>query len=125
MSASDRDVASFVSQRVGVEFTPPYTAAGIERDGEVIGGVVFNIFEGADIHVTIAGRGWTRGFMAEVGHYVFSELRCERMTAITEQASVVRIAQRLGGEIEGLMRNHFGPGRDAYVVGILKYDYRF
>lgn len=121
----DARVARFVGERVGATVYPPFTAMGIERDGEVVGGVVFNCFTRNDVHVTIAGHGWTKGFLADVGHYVFDSLKCVRMTAITEQPAVVRIAERLGGEVEGLMRNHFGPDRDAYVVGILREDWKF
>jgi RimJ/RimL family protein N-acetyltransferase len=98
---------------------------GIERDGKVIGGVVFNVFEGADLHVTVAGRGFNRAFLADVGAYVFQQLGCERMTVLTEQARIVRIAEKLGGEIEGLLRNHFGRDRDGYLVGILKDDWKY
>lgn len=121
----DDRVARFVGERVGAVICPPFTSMGIERDGEIVAGVVFNHYEVTDVHVTIAGHGWTRGFLAEVGHYVFGALRCERITVITEQPEVVRIAERLGGEIEGLMRNHFGQGRDGFVLGILKSDYRY
>ncbi len=125
MIVTDERVAKFVSQAIGIGFVPPYTVMGIERDGEVIAGVLFNIFEGADVHISVAGSGWTKGFFAEVGHYVFNTLGCERMTAITEDTRVVRLAQRLGGEIEGAMRNHFGKGRDGFVVGFLKEDWKF
>lgn len=47
------------------------------------------------------------------------------MTAITEQPKIVRIGERLGGQVEGCLRNHFGPMRDGYVIGILKNEYRF
>ena len=121
----DERVARFVGERVGRVIVPPFTVMGIERDGEIVAGVIFNHYEVTDVHVTIAGHGWTRGFLAEVGHYVFGALRCERITVVTEQPEVVRIAERLGGEIEGLMRNHFGQGRDGIVLGILKTDYRY
>lgn len=122
---TDERVARMVSGLVGRQFVAPYTAMGLEKDGEVIGGVVFNVFEGADLHVTVAGRGFSRGFLADVGEYVFRQLGCERMTVLTEQARIVRIAEKLGGEIEGLLRNHFGRGRDAFLVGILKDDWKF
>lgn len=125
MIVTDERVARFVSDRCGVSFVAPYTCMGIERDGEVIGGVIFNVFEGSDVHVSIAGRGWSSRFLAEVGRYAFSILGCERMTAITESVSVVKLAERLGGQIEGRMRNHFGRGRDGFIVGILKEEYRF
>jgi RimJ/RimL family protein N-acetyltransferase len=122
---TDARVADLVSRLVDKPFVPPFTAMGIERGGEVVGGVVFNVFEGADIHVSVAGRGFSRGFLTSVGEYVFSQLACERMTVITEQPRVVRIAEKLGGEIEGLIRNHFGRGRDAILVGILKDDWKY
>lgn len=122
---TDERVARFVGQRVGEVIVPPFTAMGLERDGEIIAGVVFNCFEGFDLHVTIAGHGWTRGFLADVGQYVFGTLKCERITIQTEQPKIVRIAKRLGGQVEGLKRNHFGKGRDAILVGILAGDYRF
>jgi RimJ/RimL family protein N-acetyltransferase len=118
-------VAKFVSERLGFGLCPPYSAMGIERDGEIVGGVLFNHFEGADVHVTIAGEGWNPGFMRAVGHYVFNQLDCERMTAVTEQPAICKIAKRMGGVIEGTMRNHFGRGRDGILIGILRDSYRF
>jgi RimJ/RimL family protein N-acetyltransferase len=125
MIATDDRVAAFVSEKIGKAFMPPFTCMGVEKDGKIVGGVLFNQFEGVDIHVSVAGSGFTREFMAEVGKYVFDQLGCERITATTEQIKVVRIAERLGGKIEGALRNHFGKGRDAFIVGILKEEYRF
>lgn len=119
------EVARFVSESIGVSFVPPFTTMGIEKDGEIVGGVLFNVFEGSDVHVSIAGHGWSRGFCVAVGQYVFGQLGYERMTAVTEIPKIVKIAERLGGKVDGLMRNHFGKGRDAFVVGILKEEYRF
>lgn len=118
-------VSEFVSEKAGVLFHPPFTCMGIEKDGEIIAGVVFNMFEGADIHVSAAGKGWTRGFLADVGEYVFNVLGCERITALTEQPEVAVLGQKLGGQIEGCLRSHFGHGRDAYIIGILRQEWRF
>lgn len=98
---------------------------GLEKDGEIVAGVIFHCFEGANVHLTVAGHGWTRGFFREVGVYVFDTLKCERMTFTTENPSVARLGEKLGGQIEGLMRNQFGKGRDGYLIGVLKDEYRF
>ena len=98
---------------------------GIEKDGEIIGGVIFNVFEGSAVHMSVAGSGWSAGFLAEVGHYAFDILKVERITAITEQPKVVRLSERLGGQLEGLMRNHFGKGRDAFLIGFLRDEWKF
>lgn len=125
MIVSDERVARFVSSQCGFALCPPYVALGTESGGRIVNGVIFSCFEGADVHVTIAGRGWTRGFLWAVGSYVFDQLGCERMTATTEQDAVVKLARRLGGQVEGLLRNHFGLGRDAHVVGILRNEWKF
>lgn len=117
--------ARFLSEQLGFALCPPFVAIGTEKDGEIINAVLFNHFEGADVHVSVAGRGWTRTFLRAVGTYVFDQLMCERMTAITACDEVVRFGQRLGGQIEGRLRNHFGNGRDATVVGVLREEYRY
>lgn len=125
MIVTDDRVAGFVGARVGRFIYPPWTAMGIERSGEIIAGAVFNCFTGPNVEVTVAGKGWTPGFMRAVGRYVFGQLGCLRITVTTEQPEVERIALRCGGEVEGKMRDFYGPGRDATVIGILARDYRW
>ena len=120
----DLRVPRFVGERVGRIIVPPFTSMGLEKDGEIIGGVVFNGFTRDDIEVTIAGR-FTRGFIQAVGRYVFDQLAVQRLSITTEQPLVVRIAERLGGQIEGMKRNCFGPGRDGFLLGILKDEWRY
>jgi RimJ/RimL family protein N-acetyltransferase len=122
---TDDRVALFISEKVGKSFFPPFTCMGLEKDGEIVSGVLLNCFEKPDLHVSVAGSWFPRSFLREVGRYVFEQLGFERATIITEQPKVVRLAERLGGEVEGMLRNHFGHGRSAFVVGILKEDYRF
>lgn len=125
MIVTDDRVAAFVAKACGVVVNPPYTLMGIERGGEIVAGVVFNMWTGPDIHLTVAGHGWTRGVLADIGQYVFGQLECERMTFITEQPKVVRLAERLGGRVEGVMRNQFGRDRPGFLVGVLKSDWRY
>lgn len=98
---------------------------GLEKDGEIVTGVVFNCFTGNNVEITVAGSVWTKGLLKEVGRYVFDQMRCDRMTITTDQQSVVSLALRMGGQVEGNMRDFYGKGRNASVVGILANDYRF
>lgn len=125
MIVTDERVARFVSERLGFGLCPPFTCVGMERGGKIIGGVIFHCFEGASVHVTVAGTGWTRGFLKAVGGYVFDQLGCLRMTITTEQESVARLAERLGGQREGVLRDQFGNGRNGIVLGVLESEYRF
>lgn len=127
VSSSEQDIRipRFLRARLGVQFYPPFTTMGLEHDGEIIAAFLFNIYTGPDIHVTIAGSGWTRRFLREMGQYLFEQLQVERFTAITENQNVVDIVKRVGGRKEGLLRNHFGPGRDGILLGVLKNEYRY
>lgn len=126
MIVTDERVARYVGERCGTVIYPPYTAMGIEKYDRIVAGVVFNCFSGNDIAVTIAGeRGaFTRSFIREVGHYVFTQIGCLRMSITTEQPNVIELAKRLGAQTEGRKRNHFGKGRDGIILGILKEDWK-
>lgn len=125
MIVADDRVAAFISQKTRTPFCPPFTCMGIEHNGEVVAGAIFNQFEGPNVHVSIAGTGWTRGFIVAVGRYVYEQLGCLRMTVTTEHPEVADYACRLGGQVEGRMRDHFGKGRDAIIVGILRDEWRY
>lgn len=125
MIITDERAARFVSQRLGLGLCPPFTCMGIERGGRIIAGVIVHCFEGASVHVTVAGTGWTRGFLKAVGAYVYTQLGCLRVTITTEREAVAQLAERLGGKREGVLRDQFGRGRDGIVIGILESEYRF
>ena len=125
MIVTDERVARFVGERCGTIIYPPYTCMGIEREGKVTAGVVFNSFTGNDVAVTVAGGPFNRGFIVAVGKYVFERLGCLRVSITTGQPKVIRIVHRLGGQTEGTKRNHFGKGRDGTVLGILREDWKF
>lgn len=122
---TDSRVMKFIDDFAGTRLQRPCTALGIERNGKIIAGVVFNNYTKNDVEVTVAGNGFTRAFIHRVGQYVFDELGCLRLTVTTEQERVVKITHRLGGQTEGRKRNHFGAGRDAVVLGILREDWKF
>lgn len=127
MIVTDQRVVQFVISKTGIEVCPPYTAMGIERDGKIVAGTIFSQFERQDVHVTVAGErnAFTRKYLKAVGNYVFSELGCIRLTIVSEQPKVIEIATRLGAHTEGRIRNHFGPGRDGILLGILKDEWAF
>jgi len=117
--------ARFISEHIGTAFCPPYYAFGWERCGKLFAAVLVNQFEGVDCAVSAAGTGWTRRMVRQTGEYIYGTLGCLRMTITTEKPEVVEYAKRLGGEVEGRLRDHFGEGRDATIIGILKKDWRF
>lgn len=125
MIVTDERVARFVSEQLGVSICPPFTCMGIERGGAIVGGVIFHCYEGPNVHITVAGKGWTPGFMRGVGKYVYGQLGCLRMTITTQSYSVAKLAQRMGGKVEGRLRDQFGEGIDGIVIGVLKREYKY
>lgn len=125
MIVTDERVARFVGAQVNAIIYPPFTCMGLEQDGEIIGGAVWNCFTGPDIELTLAGRVWSRTFLKALGEYAFNQLGCIRVQMTTEQEAVARYAERLGGKREGVLRNKFGRGRDGIVIGLLEQEYRF
>ncbi len=125
MIVTDNRVAAFIADGLKYPLCPPYSFMGWEKDGEIVGAALFNCFEGPDVHVGAVGSGWTRGFLEAVGDYVYRQLRCLRMTVTTESETIAGYAERLGGKREGVLRSHFGPGRDGILIGILKSEYLY
>lgn len=127
MIVTDERVSKFVGSKINKIIYPPFTAMGIEKDGQIVVGAVFNCFTGHDLSVTVAGDkgSFTRGFIRAVGEYVFDQLGCLRMSITTNQPEVIEIAHRLGAHTDGHKRNHFGQGQDATLLGILREDWKF
>lgn len=125
MIVAGEAVAAFVGEKLGSAPVPPYTAIGWEQNGKIVSGFVFTNMRRPDIHVTVAGSVWPRVLLREIGRWCFGTNRCIRCTVITEQAHVIRLAERLGGKVEGIARNQFGYGRDGTLIGILKEDYPY
>lgn len=125
MIVSGPQVAEYVGQKVGAKVIEPFETLGIEQGGRVVAGVVFNVWTGPDVQMTIAAEpgALSRGFLRRVGRYVTHEMGCIRGTIETEQAHVADIALRMGGRVEGVKRDLFGEGRDGTVIGILKRDW--
>lgn len=122
---TDIRALEFVSRECDTEFIPPVNYFGVERDGRIIAAAVFSVFTKADVHISVAGSCATKEFMRAIGVYVFDVLGMERFTAITEQPHVVRLMERIGGNVEGSMKNYFGLGRDGFICGVLVDKYKF
>lgn len=118
-------VADYVASRIGKKLIEPYAALGTIRNGRIVAGVVFNSWTGPDIEITVASEpgGLTRRLLRECADYAWSQAQAVRVSITTESPEVVALAQRLGGTVEGIKRNGFGPGRDAIMIGILKSEF--
>jgi ribosomal protein S18 acetylase RimI-like enzyme len=118
---SARDI---VEAGLKVSIYEPFIGFLIVRGKEVAGACIFNCYEGRDIHFTCVLDGPVgMGDARRISRYVFEQLRCERVTAVTRPSNTKagRALQRLGFKPEGLLRNHY-DNEDAIVYGLLKEE---
>jgi RimJ/RimL family protein N-acetyltransferase len=104
--------------------------AGVERDGDLIGGVVLSHYTpGIDIYLACAGdRGWLgRDIIRVAFEFPFLSLGVPRVTALgavsSRKSSALLLG--LGFQVEGRMRRAAPGGDDLMVYGMLREECRW
>lgn len=108
---SDADIAAFVSERIGQPIVQPFTAIGWFDQKGRLGGCVFNNKDAANIDLTFAMDGlMDRGVMRAIGHYVFKQLGCARVTMKTRKSNkrACRAAHISGFQFEATLKRWYG-----------------
>lgn len=124
-------VMQFVAARTGEDCYRDYSAIGLERDGEIIAGVVYCAHSGPNVITHIASdgtRAWlTPAYLGAIFRYPFMQLRCARITAIVraDNADSIRFVVHLGFREEGRMRQAEADGTDLIIFGMLRSECRF
>lgn len=126
-------VMQFVAERTGEAAYRDYTAIGLERDGELVAGVVFTLYTGPGgavmMHVASDGRRhWmTPAFLSASFRYPFMQMECRRVTGLVRADNVdaQRFDEHLGFKREGLIRQGCNDGTDLILYGMLKSECRF
>ena len=97
---------------LGTRLHPPYRVFPIVRNGTLVGGLLFNDFNGANIEWTVfAPTGLSRSAMRFSAQYAFDACHCTRMTARTRRSNtgVKKMLQKAGWIYEGTMQRYYGP----------------
>ena len=106
-------VGGIVAQALGVVFSGPYEAIGFVDDaGKIRGGAIFNNYNGSNIEVTVYAKNIaTRGMIRAMLHYVFVQLKCNRVSARTHRwnKTAQKMLPRMGFEYEATLKQYFGP----------------
>jgi RimJ/RimL family protein N-acetyltransferase len=108
-----------------------YTAIGLENNGELCAGVVFNMQAGANILMHVASDGsrhWmTPAYMAACFRYPFIQAGCGRITGLVRADNIEaqRFDEHLGFKREGQLRAACTDGTDLIVYGMLKSECRY
>jgi RimJ/RimL family protein N-acetyltransferase len=124
-------VMRYVAARVDAETFKDYAAIGLEQDGELIAGVVFDGKTGANIAMHVASNGtrhWmTPAYMAACFRYAFVHEKCNRITGLVRADNVdaQRFDEHLGFKREGQLRAACTDGTDLIIYGMLKEECRY
>ena len=108
----------------------PYTAIGLELDGELVGGVVYDGWYGPNVFAHIAGkpgtRWLTRSFLYAMFQYPFVQLGVERITGPVPSTNLaaIRLDTHLGFVHEATLRGAV-PDGDLLLFVMWKEKCRF
>ena len=112
----EQEIAAWTCEKLGYHIAPPLYVFGVlDDDNELIGGIIFNDWNGFNLEISIYGPGaMTRASIAFAFHYAFRSAKAIRLTARTKRsnASLKAILPRLGFVLEGILKNYYGNGRD-------------
>jgi RimJ/RimL family protein N-acetyltransferase len=130
----DARVCDWVAPRVGEESFATHhdpVGIGLEQDGELIAGVVFNYYTGPSIQIHVAAeptKKWlTREYLFKVFAYPFLQLQCKRVTGLvrSDNLPAQKFDEHLGFRREGVIRQGCTDGTDLILYGMLATECRF
>lgn len=127
----DKEVIKFVGDRVDENDFGSAIGIGQYKDGKIIAGVVYNLYNGPSICMHVAsepGTRWlTRDFLFRVFAYPFIQLGCNRVTGLvrTDNMEARRFDEHLGFKQEGVIRKGASDGTDMILYGMLLEECRW
>ena len=122
-------IGPWVSSKTGGHWTKGRgTAVGRLKDGQLIGGVLYEDYTKANVVCHIAGdEGWaTKGFLRLIFDYPFNQLGVKRITAPVHSDNVksILLMARLGFTLEATLERAI-IGGDLLIYRMFKEDCKF
>ena len=127
----DKEVIKYVGERVDENDFGAAIGIGQYKDGKIIAGVVYNLYNGPSICMHVAsepGSRWlTRDFLFRVFAYPFIQLGCNRVTGLVRVDNIEarRFDEHLGFKQEGVIRRGASDGTDMILYGMLREECRW
>lgn len=111
-----------------IGFDNPFSF-GVLKGDKLIGAAVFDNYRPAIKSVCISlaitdKRAMTRGFLRLLANYAFITLGANRMTAMIDEdnLSSIKITEKVGFKLEGIMRKGSPTGNNMCIYGMLKEE---
>lgn len=128
MTADALRVLRFVQQHIPLAACSNMTAIGLERDGELVAGVIYEGYNGHNVwmHVAIPGR-ITKAYLRYCFYYPFIELGCRRVSGYVEasNAEARRFDEHLGFQQEAILSGAASDGGDVILYRMHRKDCRY
>lgn len=124
-------VLEFVKTRVSVPAMEGMKAIGLERDGRLVAGVLYEGYNGQSVWTHIgaeSGARWmTRRFLRYMFEYPFNELGVESIFGWVEARNECarRFDEKLGFKIEACLREAGPGGQDVLIYRMRRDQCRF
>lgn len=122
-------VSHWVSERMGISDWSSCKSIGLEENGELVAGVVFDYYNKASIcmHVAAVGSRWmNREYLWYSFHYPFNELKVKRITGLVPESNqaALNFDLNLGFKLETRLKDAH-PDGDILVMKMMREDCRF
>lgn len=104
---------------------------GLEKDGELVAGVLFDDYNGSNMWMHVAaipGKRWmTRGFLYATFAYPFLQLNLRRLSGWVEvnNYDAQKFNEHLGFKREAVLKEAGRKGVDVIIYSMFKEDCRF
>lgn len=124
-------VFDFVKQYMPMQPVGGMKGVGLERDGELIAGVLYEGFNGSNVWMHVAavpGRKWmTRDYLRYCFRYPFNEMGVDRVSGYVaaSNAEARRLDEHLGFKQEAVLRGAGAKGDDVILYVMWRDDCRF
>jgi RimJ/RimL family protein N-acetyltransferase len=121
----------FVADRTGETEYKEFAAIGLEEDGQIIAGVLFQAHCGPNVLMHVASDGtrkWmTPAYLCACFRYPFEHLKVRRITGLVraDNLPAQKFDEHLGFVREGVMRHGASDGTDMIIYGLLKEDCKY
>src|SRR5258706_9080944 len=109
---NDEAIASWTYRKFNVHPQSVDKALGIvDKDGKLVGGILFQNFNGCDLHLSYYGIGTvSAGICRIIARTALEFFNCGRLTVITRQKNkrLILALMKMGFRFEGVMKRFYG-----------------
>ena len=129
--SSPSRVYDFVRRHMPLQMVSGAKGIGLEIDGEVVAGVIYESYNGHNVwmHVAVTDGGvsLTRGVLRTIFDYPFNQMRVARVSGYVEASNEAsrKFCEQLGYRQEAVLSGAASDGGDVIIYAMRREDCRF